>query len=211
MDNAHIIPFRESHDFPPVDMLALCPTCHRMADKGDYSEEYLRKLKTNPCNKKSISERFVVEGKDLILHMGKTKFVNCSKLIQINNFEILSMAKEDEGDITLNLKLFDKFDNLIAEIIENKWTVFTQSIWDLEFKPKYIKIWNKPKDIIFEIKIENGEIYILGKLYYKGISIIISKDSVNIGGNNIPMTMLEGVTAENCGDCAINFTLNKSN
>ena len=146
-------------------MLALCPTCHRMADDGKYSEKYLRELKTNPHNQTQVTERFLIEGDKLRLNLGGNRFINSPKVLTINDFEIITMKKETWGYITLNLNLFDEHHNLVGVINENKWTVDTSSLWDLEYKPRYLKIRNSPRKIFFEMEIRNGHSDCLGWIY----------------------------------------------
>lgn len=176
LDNAHIIPYRLTHEFLPEDMLALCPTCHRIADDGQYSEEYLRKLKANPRNKISVTERFLIESEKLILNLGGNKFIDCNRILTINDFDIITMNREAGGDITFSLSLFDIHHRLIAMIDENKWNVDTSTLWDLEYKPRYLTISNASKQVSFTMKIENGEVFVTGKLYYLGKAVVVSDD-----------------------------------
>ena len=114
LDNAHIIPYRTTHEFKSEDMLALCPTCHRMADAGQYPENHLRELKNNPKNKISVAERFLIEGDKLVLNLGGNKFINSPRIITINDFDIITMGREAGGYITFSLSLFDIKNNLVA-------------------------------------------------------------------------------------------------
>lgn len=159
-------------------MLALCPTCHRTADDGQYSERYLRELKTNPRNKVSVTERFLIEGEKLRFNLGGNKFINCNRVLTINDFEIISMRMETGGYITFSLSLFDIKHNLIATIDENKWTVNTSMVWDLEYKPRHLQIRNASGQIFFAMKIESGEVFVTGKLYYLGKAIEITDNEL---------------------------------
>jgi len=105
LDNAHIIPYHITHAFPPQDMLALCPTCHRIADDGHYSEEYLRKLKESPHNKIKAEESFLIEGKDLILNMVGNRYINCQRVLVINDFDVITMKRDSDNYLLLNLNL----------------------------------------------------------------------------------------------------------
>jgi hypothetical protein len=198
LDNAHIIPYHITHQFPSEDMLALCPTCHRIADDGEYSQDYLRRLKSNPFNSSAISEKFIIENKDLILNLGGNKYINCPKILTINDYDILTMKKEEEGFITIDLSLFNRFNKLIGVIDENKWTFDTSSLWDVEYKPKYLRIRNPSNQIIFEIRIEKGEVFLYGELFYAGQSILISKDDVNLASKNLDVTF-KGMTIVGAG------------
>lgn len=206
MDNAHIIPYCISHAFPPEDMLSLCPTCHRTADGGEYSEKYLRELKASPYNRSHISERFLIEGDKPVLNLGGNRFINTPKILTINDFDIITMNKESGGYITLNLFLFDRFNKLIGIVDENKWTVDTSLVWDLEYKPKHLTIRNALREISFEMEIRNGEVFVRGDLYFLGQPIIIHDDELLIQTRNFFGTM-RGCTVEDGSGHAVNFQL----
>jgi hypothetical protein len=195
LDNAHIIPYRKTHAFSPDDMLALCPTCHRIADTGHYSERYLRELKANPHNKIKVGERFLIEGKDLILNMIGNRYINCNRILAINNFDLITMKRESENYILLNLNLYDRSHKLLGIIHENNWTVETSDLWDVEYKSQHLTIRNSPKEILFEAKIENGEVFISGILYFYGHAINILKDGLRMDDKNFKLTMI-GCTIE---------------
>jgi hypothetical protein len=99
-------------------MLALCPTCHRIADDGQYSEKYLRELKQNPHNKTSVTERFLIEGDKMVLNLGGNKFIDSHRILTINDFDIITMRLEPGGYITFSLNLFDIHHKLIAMVYE---------------------------------------------------------------------------------------------
>jgi len=202
LDNAHIIPYHITHEFRPEDMSALCPTCHRIADDGQYSEKYLRELKANPRNKTSVAERFLIEGEKLVLNLGGNKFIDSPRILTINDFDIITMGLETGGYITFSLSLFDIKHNLIAAIVENKWIVNTSMLWDLEYKPRQLKIRNASRQLSFTMKIEGGEVFVTGKLYYLGKAIIVTNDELMI--NEVPhFGKMKNCVFENNTDSAI--------
>jgi hypothetical protein len=205
LDNAHIIPYSISHAFPPEDMLALCPTCHRIADDGDYSEKYLMELKANLRNKGSVSERFLIEGNDLILNIAGNRFINCATVLKINDYKIITMKRESEGYVTFDLKLYDNNNNLIADVDENKWTINTSLVWDLEYKPRHLKIRNAPRQIYFDLRIENNQVFIEGNMYYLGEPIVMTGDDVQIENSSV-FGFMKGCTIQNAGT-AINYRI----
>ncbi len=45
VDIHHIVPWAQSHSHEPDNLIALCPNCHRQADRGDIDRTSLRKYK----------------------------------------------------------------------------------------------------------------------------------------------------------------------
>ena len=45
VDIHHIVPWAESHSHAPENLVALCPNCHRRADRGEIDRRSLRKYK----------------------------------------------------------------------------------------------------------------------------------------------------------------------
>jgi len=49
LEQAHVIPWNESHEHSVANLIALCPNCHTRADGEKWGVETLRKYKDNPC------------------------------------------------------------------------------------------------------------------------------------------------------------------
>jgi superfamily II DNA or RNA helicase len=49
LEQAHIIPWSESHEHSVVNLIALCANCHTRADKETWGVKMLEKYKKNPC------------------------------------------------------------------------------------------------------------------------------------------------------------------
>lgn len=108
--------------------------------------------------------------------------VNTPNVVIINDrVEIISVKKGKCSEVLLNVNFCDKNNKLVAKILENTWWVFTESIWDLIYKPRELTILNKPRDIGLSIKIEKGEIFIKGVLYFNGFPIKITDRYVEAG------------------------------
>jgi len=45
VDIHHIVPWAQSNNHDPANLIALCPNCHRLADRGDIDRKALRKYK----------------------------------------------------------------------------------------------------------------------------------------------------------------------
>jgi hypothetical protein len=194
LDNAHIIPYEKTHAFPVEDMLALCPTCHRIADDGDYSKEHLRMLKANPYNKIHVKEAFLIEGSDLIVNIDNSvQFKNTPRVLTITDFDIISIKKIDIGYLSLDINFFDKFNSLIGIILDNKWAIDTTLLWDLEYKPQHLIIRNAPRSIVFEVRIEKGEVFLNATMYFKGNQFTMDNNGIWCHEKNIRISGLSFV------------------
>jgi hypothetical protein len=167
IDNAHIIPYRETKAFPPEDMVALCPTHHRIADDGNYPEPYLKELKANPYNKVHVKETFLIMGEKLIVNLGENKFTNVPTVIRVNNFDLISVRRGEGKHILLDVSFFDEYNRWVAAITDNMWSVDTTIAWDVEYTSQHLKLRRALGKILFDIWIEDSEVFLIGKLYYR--------------------------------------------
>ena len=180
-------------------MIALCFPCHKLADACSFTQDALRELKTKPYNKDQVSERFLVEGEKLIVNLGGNRYVNSPKILTVNDFELLVIRKEIGGNVNFDLSLFDKTNNLVGIVDQNRWTSDSRLTWYQEYKSKCLKISNDTRKIFFEIHIKNGEIFLRANLYFNGQPIIINDDGLWIEGQNIFSTMKGCTIEENTG------------
>ncbi|MDN5846026.1 MAG: HNH endonuclease [Candidatus Nitrosocosmicus sp.] len=196
IENAHIIEYPITKQFPIEDMLALCPNCHTEADLGYYPKFVLRDLKQNPFNKNKryLQKRFVVTGEKLIINTGSSRFINTERIFTINDFDLVSITRKEGLYLSLNINLFDKYNRLIALIYDNFWIVDRSYLWDVEYKPQHLILRKKSRDIVLDIQIKNEEIFLRGNLYYNGFLIPIKPQNMSIGGVTI-----RNFTIENAG------------
>jgi len=146
-------------------------------------------LKANPHNKIKVGERFLIEGKDLIVNIDNSlQFRNTPRVLTINDFDIISIKKIEGGFLSLDINFFDKFNSLIGIILENSWTVDTTLVWDLEYKPQHLIIRNAPRNIAFEARIEKGEVFLNAEMYFKGHQFKMNADGFWYRERNIRLS-----------------------
>lgn len=206
LNNAHVICSNNNLPASPENMLSLCFACHKLADGGEFPEKSIRELKGNPYNKDHISERFMVEGHKLIVNLGGNRYINAPKILTVNDFEILTIKMEPRGYLAFNLSLFDKYNNLVGVVDENKWAGDKTLEWELEYKSKHLKISNDARKVSFTMEIRNDEIYLRGDLYFASQPIRICDDGLWIEERSIFSNMKGCTFEENTGD-AINYQL----
>ena len=157
IEYAHIIPYRNIQAYLPENIVALCPNHYTNFNRGEFSDSYLRDAKNNPHNKTYIKDAFFIDSQDIAVNVGKSKFINTSRILAVNDFDIISMKRENEKYILFDINFFDKLNNLIAVVYENSWTAekTAKAVWDIVYKPHHLAIRNTSRNLFFESKIEN--------------------------------------------------------
>jgi hypothetical protein len=183
LENAHIIEYSLTKEFPVEDMVALCPICHTEADLAKYPKQVYRDAKLNPYNKKksTVGKRFVIYGENMVVNLGSCKFTNVETVLQINNFNLISIRRLNGLYLSLDVTLFDRLQRLLAKINDNYWQVDRRYFWDIEYKPQHLTLRNAPRDITFEIQINNNEVFIRGKIFFNGFLVNITSNILTIG------------------------------
>jgi hypothetical protein len=171
----------------PENIVVLCLSHYIAYNNKELSESTLRHAKNSPYNKTHEQYAFILEG-DMAVNIGKCKFVNTSRILVIDDFDIISIKREEERYILLDINFFDKLNNLIAIVSDNIWSAERMSRdWNIKYKPKHLRIENNYKNIIFEAKIEsNNEITITTDgMYYNLSPIKITENQILLDGEEI--------------------------
>ncbi len=198
--------------FLPENMVAICPSDHIKYVDGQISESSLRNAKINPCNKVHEEDSFTLEQhhelNNLIVKVGKCTFVDISRILVIDDFDIISIKKEEYADknyIFLDINFFNKINNLIGIVLQNHWSAERSRDWQINYKSKHLIIQNPKQNIIFELIIQDNEIIVNGEgMFYNGHPIKITNDQILFDNQEIALdikgTVLKnyeiGVTAE---------------
>jgi hypothetical protein len=204
VEYAQLIPRSDSRTFIPENMVCLCPFHHLQKTNGDkLSETSLRYAKDNPYNKTHENDSYVIQSQDLPVRVGMCKFVNTSRILVINDFDIISVRRENGKYLLLDINFFDKLNNLIAIVSDNRWTAHKSSDWAISYRSGSLTIQNQPRKIMFEAKIEidsdNKESYVRIKtdgMYYNGTPIKITENEILIDNNEAAID-LKGTVLKN--------------
>jgi hypothetical protein len=144
----------DTQTFLPENMVSLCPIHHLQYENGDsITDSSLRHAKEKPYNKTHENNAFKIQSQDILVNIGKCKFVNTSRILIVDDFDIVSIKREDEKYVLLDINFFDKLNNLIGMVTENSWTAEKSNDWNIIYKPGHLTIQNQLKSIIFETKI----------------------------------------------------------
>jgi HNH endonuclease len=197
LEYAHIVPYTNVQTFLPENMIALCPFHHIEYDNGEVSVSALYDAKNNPHNKIHEQHAFIIQSQDIVINIGKCKFVNTSRILVIDDFDIISIKREDGKYMLLDINFFDKLNNLIAIVSENTWTAEKRRNnrdWSISYKPKHLTIQNQSKNLRFEAKIQsnnnNEEVTITADgMYYNRSPIKITENEILLDSEEIAIDL----------------------
>jgi len=154
----HIIPFSDVKKHEYDNLIALCPTCHRKADKsGPWSTELVRQLKANPYNRDTTKDRFLVRDDEFIIQVGWFEFHKIGALISIGDEAMLECNRTEEGVLLVSGQFHDQNGKLVASITENEWQVYVDHAWDVEFiSAKTLIVRSRPREVILRMRLTDN-------------------------------------------------------
>lgn len=202
----HIIPWEIENHFRAEDMMCLCPNHHDEATKGAILEHDQREYKLKPFNiKKSHANGKLTINHNLpIIKVGDCLFVGDGDFISVDNKSLLSLDAEG-GCLLISIKLFDKEDNLKAEIVDNEWITGNPKPWDIISSYQYLKVWHKKREIGLEIDTSKYPINILAKLNYNKQEFILNNNGMFFNG------VIKDLTFQNLSFVGMNFVADINN
>jgi hypothetical protein len=191
LEYVHITPHPDIQAFLPENMVALCPYHRIKYENKEITEAALHDAKINPYNKINGVTFAMEESQEMVVNIGKCKFIDTSRILVVDDFDIISIRRggEEQQDgykkyILLDINFFDKFNNLIAIISENAWTAerlksSSNGDWSIIYEPRHLVIQNPSRNILFEVKVNNNEITLTANgMYYNGSSIRITENEI---------------------------------
>ena len=204
LEYAQIIPYGDTQTFIPENMVSLCPFHHLQYRNGDnLSESFLRNAKNNPYNKTHENDSFIIQSQDISIVVGKCKFVNTSRILIIDAFDIIYIKRENGKYVLLDINFFDKLNNLMAIVSENSWTAERSNDWNITYKPGSLMIQNQIRNILFEAKIgvdagnKDSQIIIKTEgMYYNRTPIKITENQILIDDKEVALD-LKGTILKN--------------
>lgn len=198
-------PYLEYHHFdPPVSvrahnnpegMIALCAQHHKKADGGAYTNEQLHELKKDQANADFVKGDLEWLRRDLLAVVGGNYYYETSKIIVVDGFDLVSLVRDDEGYLRLNVNLLSLAKEDRVVIKDNSWERIGIPL-DLRSPPqgKELEVRYHNGDYIYlkfyelnsaEIAIKKYGSNILRDLMYP---ITVVEVNLAIGGTNIKLT-----------------------
>lgn len=160
----HILPeFHEakSHEVDKIGLL--CGTCHDKVTRGIWPKEFIQEKRLNPfCINDYASkyEYYINPKSDIVIELGKIKFVNTNNIIVIDGNQILLilLPEENNSPPRINAQFFDRNGNKVAWINHNEWNGSSES-FDIEAIGSRIKIRSNLYKVDLEMNLLHPNIF----------------------------------------------------
>lgn len=179
----HIVPWAVDPHFRPADMMILCPLHHDAASKGALTEEQQRAAKSSPRN---IAEgltfgELAINQSYLALAIGGVFLVGDGPLLTVDGETLLRTRLGEDNELLLSVRLFDRQDQLLAEIDDNEWITGDPLPWDLESDHQRLVIRSAPYGIALSIDAKQEPIRLRGELWRNGERIRLRPSGLELG------------------------------
>ncbi len=177
--------------FLPENMVAICPSHNKKFRTDEIDPSFLASSKDSPFNKNHSDLAFATtSSNELTISLGGCTFVNTSRLLVVDDFELINVGRMDQRLLVMDVNFFNRTNQLVGIIFENSWSSEWSKIgdWAIEYlRPRRLIIENKREGIYFEAKIENGkDLRILADgLFYNSQKIQITQNEVLLDDREI--------------------------
>jgi hypothetical protein len=184
----------------PNEIMLLCPNHHHEATVGAMNEEEQRLWKDKPDNLR----RGFVHGKLKInqekphIVMGSTIFVGEGRIICVDQEALVSLRLDENYGLQLSVRLYDKNDNLVAEIENNEWITGDPLPWDLEAGFQTLRIRRRIGDISLDIDARRSPIELHADIWRKGQNYKISQTALFVNGVVVQASIIGGTIEGLC-------------
>ena len=196
LEYVQINPSSSSSAYLPENMIAICPNHNQKFSTYEVSSAQLFDFKANPYNKTNANDSFAINSAELIVNIGKTKFINTGRILSVDDFDLITIRKENNFYLVLDINFFDAQNNLIGMVSENSWITDKREDWNINYKPRHLMICNPTKVISFQATIEHNEVFITAEMYYNGVAVNVTEEQISLGGIE-QGTELKGTTLKN--------------
>jgi archaellum component FlaF (FlaF/FlaG flagellin family) len=180
----HIDPlFCDAHFHDATKIALLCGTCHDHVTRGIWSKDRVIAARNNPlCKHNGFSslKLEVCNGHGFIIKIGKTEFVNLTKLIVIDGTDILSLKppEADDAPPIISAKFYDRSNQLVGQIRDNVWEG-SSSAFDIETKRNRISIRSEKGKVDLVLTLISSNMLNIDKIHMQFNGITISGNSEN--------------------------------
>lgn len=176
------------------DLTLLCDKHHKEATNGLLPREAIIQSNEDPYNLragKSSPWLLHYQGNSCEVEIGGNYFSTYSggKRAQsipvlVDGIPLINFIMED-GNLLLNMILFDKFNDMVLEIVNNE-LVYNVSPWDIEVVGKRLTIREKARHFLVSMLFEPPNKIIIDKarLLCNGIEILVRPDHILLTNNN---------------------------
>ncbi|MGB7633263.1 MAG: hypothetical protein WBL68_06030 [Nitrososphaeraceae archaeon] len=177
--------------FLPENMVAICPLHNRKFQIGEIDSALLASSKNSPFSKNHDDLAFTTtSSNELIVSLGGCTFVNTSRLLVVDDFDLINVRRMDQRYLVMDVNFFNRSNQLVGIVLENGWNSerSRSGDWTIEYlQPKRLIIGNRRENMSFEARIENGnDLRILADgLCYNTQKIQITRNEVFLDDREI--------------------------
>ncbi|HZD33867.1 MAG TPA: hypothetical protein VE130_01570 [Nitrososphaeraceae archaeon] len=176
--------------FLPESMLAICPLHNKKFQSGEIDHTLLASNKGKPFNKIHDDLAFATTlSNEFIISLGGCSFVNTSRLLAIDDFDLINVRRIDRRFLVMDVNFFNVNNQLVGILLENSWSSEPSSgEWAIEYlQPKRLIIRNKRENMFFEAVFENSNMLriLADGLFYNSQKIQITQNEILLDGREI--------------------------
>jgi hypothetical protein len=118
---------------------------------------------------------------------GSNTFIGCPNVLVIDDKPVFSAVIQSglifkkRKKLLVSIIIFDKDNNLIAQLEKNKWTLNHNKLFKKEIKKNKIKIFNNSGEVALECTAQkDGAVVVNGYFYINGRKFIATNDGLQI-------------------------------
>lgn len=191
VDYEHVDPtFADALVHDPEKIVLLCPGCHAMVTRKQWSKQKVKLARENPaCLKAGHARQFFdfCVGRP-ILKLGETELAGCEVFIHFQGYDLLSVLPPEEEGAPFRLSgvFTDSSGNIALRIKDNEWFA-SSSAWDVEVVGPRITIREGDRKISLVLRADPPNF------------LVVEKMNMYIGGSRLAVQ--EGVfsVTDRCG------------
>jgi len=146
-------PWREKEHHNPEGIIALCPTHAAIADGCAWTKNQIKKFKQQPfIRTDQIADSFRFLRHDVVCQIGCLAY-GFKDFITISNEKVLGFERVPQGYLGLNMILRNREGNIILEMNENDWIIYTNDIFDFECPVRGKRFRVRAKDGVTDFSV----------------------------------------------------------
>ncbi len=186
------------------DLTLLCDKHHKEVTNGLLPREKVQEANENPYNNgagKSSPWLLHYQGDSCEVEIGGNYFTTSSEgnvaqsiPVLVDGIALIYFIMDD-GNLLLNMVLFDQFNEVVLQIVDNE-LFYSVSPWDIEIEGSRLTIREKARHFLVSIHFEPPNKILIDKarLLCNGVEILVKPDHILLTNNN---TLLKGNKAIN--------------
>lgn len=195
----HIIDWSQTNTHNADEITLLCDKHHKEKTNKLLPVEDVKKANEKPfCLRSGVSKPYDLHysGNQCKMVIGSNKYISQCAVggegvvcpIVVDSVPLLHFVMQD-GHLLLNANIFDEFNQLVLQIVNNQ-LIYSVSSWDIQLVGRCLTIREASRKILIEIKFETPNTIIInrGRFLFNGVEILTRVDSWTITNNDLKMS-----------------------